>query len=187
MEWFGVLIIFLVLSLDEKDIISEIFTEHNKFLYNIALSILSNRTSAEDALQEAFLKIADNVEKIKKIECPQRVAYCVITVKNVSRNQIRSDSRTVSYDSYEGVDNLFPSGQSIEDEFVKNEEIKQIQSIINSLPDKDKQMIHLKWNRSKSYKEIADILNITEDAAKKRGQRAIKKVQDNYVELYGKI
>lgn len=60
-------IIFLsALSDSERDLVNQIFKEYNMKLYHISFSILHSQQDAEDALAQAFLKIIDHIDRIKK-------------------------------------------------------------------------------------------------------------------------
>ena len=61
------------------------FTRNTRIaFYAIAYSKLHGKTAAEDAVQEAFLRIVDKPEKFFKIEHNKRVAYADVIVRNVA-------------------------------------------------------------------------------------------------------
>ena len=45
------------------------------------------------------------------------------------------------------------------------------------LPSEDRRLIHLRFALEMSYKEIGMLLGISEEAAKKRGQRIVKRLK----------
>ena len=51
----------------DKDLFLEFFSRYEKKLYHVALSILQDPTLAEDAVQEAFLRVARHFKTFKKI------------------------------------------------------------------------------------------------------------------------
>ena len=51
---------------------------------------------------------------------------------------------------------------------------------INRLSDEEKFIIHLRFVNEMRFKDISELLGITEEAAKKRGQRILKKLRLYY-------
>lgn len=69
---------------EDKDQFKELYIKYKQRMYAIAYKILHNFEDSEDAVHNAFLKIADNFEKIKKFSCQERERYIVIIVRNTS-------------------------------------------------------------------------------------------------------
>ncbi len=70
---------YLVLIDDDegKSQFEELYLKYRQDIYSVAYSILHNVEDAEDAVQQAFFKIADNFEKIRNIPCQEIKAYIV--------------------------------------------------------------------------------------------------------------
>lgn len=56
----------------------------------------------------------------------------------------------------------------------------RLSKVIDSLDPDDSRFLYLRYTQEMGYKEIGTLLNISEDAAKKRGQRLIKKLRKLY-------
>ena len=59
---------------DDK-LISKLFAEYRQMMFKIAMGILHNKSDAEDVVQEAFLWIINNLDKILQIPCCKRGSY----------------------------------------------------------------------------------------------------------------
>ncbi len=179
------IIIFLDAITDEqKELINKIFSKMNVKLYNISFKILNNKFDAEDAVIQTFLNISDNIEKISNLPCPQIEPYCVVILKNESINIIRK-SRKVEFE--ENIDYLYQNLHhdevyNLEEEFMKTADKEILLSCINRLSDDEKNLIYLRFLNELSFKQISKLLDITEEAAKKRGQRILKKLRAYYEE-----
>jgi RNA polymerase sigma-70 factor (ECF subfamily) len=55
---------------------------------NIAMSILHNQADAEDALQNAFIAIAKNIDKLSDANSKQTEAYVCLAAKNRALNML---------------------------------------------------------------------------------------------------
>lgn len=175
-----IIILWGVLSDDEKDLINEIFSQYHVKLYNISFQILHSEQDAEDALAQTFLKIMDNINRIKKIPCHEMLPLCVIIVKNTAIDVQRKNSKTIPI---EYIDELqAPFADTTEEIFFKNHNRNQLLKLIEKLSFEDRYLLELRLGESMSYKEIGGLINITETSARKRFQRAVEKLQKLYTE-----
>jgi len=57
-----------------------------------------------------------------------------------------------------------------------------MEKVLDRLGEQDKDVLLMKWGKEMKYKEIGVALGISEEAATKRGQRALKKLREKYLE-----
>lgn len=111
-----IIILFGVISDEEKDLVNEIFSKLNVQMYNVSYKILGNKYDVEEALSETFLKITQNIEKISNLPCPQIDPYCVKILKNETTNIIRKRSKIIYLNDMDLLEGIY-EGYNIEDEF----------------------------------------------------------------------
>lgn len=63
---------------DEKSRFVQLYHQYRKLMHYEAKRILKDDHLAEDAVQEAFLRIAKNFHKVGEIFCPQTKNFTVI-------------------------------------------------------------------------------------------------------------
>lgn len=177
-----ILIFFGTISDDEKELINEIFSKSNIKMYNISFNILKNKADAEEALSETFLKIINNIEKISSLSCHEIEPYCVVILKNETMNIFRKLKKTFPVEDVDSLENDSNHYNNVEIEFLKNVDKEILLSYINKLPEIDRNLIHLRYVNEMRYKEIAELLNITEESARKRNQRILNKLRLDYKE-----
>lgn len=54
---------------EEKSLFEQIYLEYRGLMYHVAYEILHNEQDAEDAVHQAFIKIAENIKKIYCLRC----------------------------------------------------------------------------------------------------------------------
>lgn len=168
-------ILFGVLTDEQRNLIEQIFREHHIRFQRISFKIVKSESAANDAVSAAYLKIIDNIEKISDLPCPLMTAFCVTIVKNSSIDMIRHSKK---YTHIESLDNLKDeSVENFEDIYINKANIQRLSELINELPQEDRILIQLRYAQDMGYAEIGVMLGITEEAAKKRGQRIIKKLK----------
>lgn len=174
-------ILFSLMTDDESDFINKLFSKMNEKMYNISFKILRDKFDAEEAVAQTFLKIIDNIEKISNLPCPQIEPYCVIILKNETINIIRKRKKIVHVEDVDYFRHK-DGDYNIEEEYLGTISKEKLLTCVNSLSDEDKSLIHLRFVHEIGFKHIAELLGITEEAAKKRGQRILKKLRLYYEE-----
>ena len=70
------IILFLTFDTEEeKEKFSEIYQDHAEFMMRVARRILQNSQDAEDVIQDAFLYVADHLEKINQFDRQKTRSY----------------------------------------------------------------------------------------------------------------
>ena len=170
------ILLFSVLNDEQRALVERIFHEHHIHFQRISFNIVKSEETAEDVVSTAFIKIMDNIEKISDLPCPQMTAFCVTIVKNASIDVLRQLQQSVHIDYWDNI------SDDIEDECIHNADVYRLTEVIDQLNPDDRHFIYLRYTLEMGYREIGELLNISEDAAKKRGQRLIKKLQKLYKE-----
>lgn len=154
---------------DEKNYFEEIYLSYRQKMYGIAYSILHNVQDSEDAVHQAFLKMADNFQKILSIPRQELPSYIVIIIRNTSINNYNKNKKTAERSAE------LPEDQTaIDIDFFENINYEQLVSVISHLPDKHKDILFLHYINDFSCKEISNILDISVDNVWKRIERAKK-------------
>ncbi len=172
------IILWGVLSDSESDFVNEIFAEYHVRLYNISLRILHSQDDAEDALAQTFLKIMDHMDQIEKIPRHETLPFCVILLRNASIDILRKNNKLVPVDFTDGLHTL--DTDTPEDIFFKDCDRESLLKLVRQLSPEDRYLLELRLGEEMSYQEIGLLLNITEATARKRFQRALKKLQKMY-------
>ena len=83
------------LNSDDKNKFESIYNIHKNVLYYHALKIVRNESDAEDVLQEAFFKIAKNINAIDDVKSKETIcSYSILLTK--SFNALSSTNFSVS-------------------------------------------------------------------------------------------
>lgn len=151
---------------NDKSKFEEYYGLYRQDMYRIAYSILHNCEDSEDAVHEAFVRIAKNFSKISQIKSSKVLSYFVIIVRNISIDMIRSKKRrnTVSIDD-ENI--VVPSIDDVAEQM----DYTHLLDILKALPPIHREVLLL-CARGHKTAEIAEILGISYKAASQRINRA---------------
>lgn len=156
----------LIESEEDKSKFERLYNNYRKLMKYVAIEKLKDEYLAEDAVHEAFIKLARYIKGIDENDSRKTKAFLVIVVKSVCIDMIRKQKHNKFF-SLEEIDNMgYVSNDSL-----KDIEIQDVYSAIESLSDTYREIIELKVYYDLSDKQIADIVGIENSAVRKRLQR----------------
>ena len=159
----------LVDTPEERSKVEQLYYQYRKLMKYMALKILQQEDAAEDAVQDAFVLLIENLNKINDVYSNRTKAFIYIVIRNVALNYIKKQKRSVADDIEAHIDRLFVQQDICEDLYV-NEWIV----LINELPTIYRDVLQLKAQYELSNKEIAKVLSVSEATVRKRLERARK-------------
>ena len=148
-------------------------------LFRLALRITFDRAEAEDVVQDTMIRVWNKREEWTQFGSIE--AYCLTVAKNlaIDRSQKKEAQNVELTPEMEEESEI--SGPY--DQLVNNERMSIIHRLINELPEKQRLIMQLRDIEGESYKEIAKILNLTEEQVKVNLFSARQKVKQKYLEL----
>lgn len=148
-------------------------------LFRLALRITFDRAEAEDVVQDTMIRVWNKREEWTQFGSIE--AYCLTVAKNlaIDRSQ-KKEAQNVEL-TPEMEEESEASGPY--DQLINNERMSIIHRLINELPEKQRLIMQLRDIEGESYKEIAKILNLTEEQVKVNLFRARQKVKQRYLEI----
>lgn len=135
----------------DKELIIQLYNTYKQFMYNISMSILGKREDAEDAVQDSFVRIIDNLDKINNPYSRKTKSYITVITKNVCLDMIRRN-----HNDEELEDKDIPFKDSYTDLENSNATYEQIIKNLRQLPP----IAFLFFVQRLSPKEIGEMLNI---------------------------
>ena len=67
----------------EKELVTQLYNSYKQFMYNISMSMLGKREDAEDAVQDSFIRIRNNLDKIGNPYSRKTKSYITVITKNM--------------------------------------------------------------------------------------------------------
>ena len=145
-------------------------------LFRLALRITLNRADAEDVVQETMIKVWNRREQWEQIDSIE--AFCLTICRNLSLDKMRrmdNQAQTLEMED-DPTDHSYSANP--EEQTVQKDRVTLVRQLISLLPEKQRTAMQLRDIEGKSYKDIADIMNITEEQVKVnifRARQTIKK------------
>lgn len=159
-------------------------------LYRLALRITQDSAEAEDVVQETMIKVWNLRDKWNEIESIE--AFCLTICRNMAVDRTRQASKkNISIDKCSSLQSPTPNSSPLtshsslltpEEQLEQKDRMKIVKDLIDGLPEKQRTAIHLRDIEGKSYKEIADIMEINEQQVKTNIFRARQTIKEKFTE-----
>ncbi|WP_369048292.1 RNA polymerase sigma factor [Tenacibaculum sp. UWU-22] len=165
-------------KLCEESYFNSFYLEHIQSASNFAFYKCGNQEASLDYVQEAFKKIWENCAKI---DYKKAKTYLFTTITNLFLNTIRHEKVILSYakeSPYIDKTNLDP------EYLLEEEEFKQkLLFVIKDLTPEQREVFLLNRIEDKKYREIAEILNVSQKTVEKRMSAALKILREKITEI----
>jgi RNA polymerase sigma-70 factor (ECF subfamily) len=153
-------------------------------LFRFALRMLGNEDDAKDVIQEVFIRVWNGRDKMDEVQNME--AWCMRITKNLSLDKLRSIQRRGTT----SIDESFDIQQADVTPDVKTElgeSMQNVSQLIAALPEKQRQVIHLRDVEGYTYNEICDIMEIDMNQVKVNLFRARNSVREKLskINAYG--
>lgn len=173
----------------DLDAFTELMGTYKKLVYNLCFRMLGDRNEAEDASQEAFIKI---FKMLKAYNFSSKFSTWSLKIaSNTCIDVIRKRKmQTVPIEDYE-LDSVTVKGgtslseDSPEKSYISLETRKEIEKVVKSLPEKYRIIVIYYHFMNLSYQEISDILNEPMTIVKNRLYRARLMLKDSLLKKEG--
>ncbi len=152
----------------------EVYEQHHDRVRDFILASVKNRWVADDSVQETFLRVLQNLEKVRG---PAKLSSWIFRIAgNLCQDYFRSPRRKVLCFADNPAGEL-PGESSLEKEMEKYQMSLLVQDLIKLLPEPMRQVIFLCDIKEESQQEAAELLGISLDNLKVRLHRARKQLK----------
>jgi RNA polymerase sigma factor (sigma-70 family) len=149
-------------------------------LFRFAFRLLGSSEEAKDVVQEVMIKVWNGREQMGAIDNME--AWCMRITKNLSLDRVRSKQRRTTDPMQEGFEVRQESMTPYEKTEI-HESMQRVNELMEALPEKQRQVMHLRDIEGYSYNEICEILELDMSQVKVNLFRARNFVRERLVKL----
>lgn len=152
-------------------------------LFRLAQRITLSREEAEDVVQETMIKMWNMRNEWPNIDSLE--AYSLRICRNLAIDKTkRMSAKSLSLDEQMQAGHESPNASvtaSPEQQAIIHDKFETVRKLIETLPEKQRSIIQLRDFEGKPYKQIAEILGITEEQVKVYLFRARQTIKQKYI------
>lgn len=167
------------MQMTRQEKLNYIADRYMKAMWAKAYSVISDAHEAEDACQEAFIKIIRIIDEIEDVTEARSRALCCVIAKNTAIDMARKNGRAApTEDIYMELDAPVPERDGPESIAASNEGIEQLAALIETLPEGYRDVLRLRCIHELSAERTAEVLGINANTVNIRLTRARKLLKD---------
>ena len=135
-----------------RDSLEELFASLESALLVYAQKLLHNEETAQDIVQEAFIKLHVHADTVR-----QPRVWLYRTVHNLAMNHLRSTRKMVALDSGQPGNQETTDSQPLPDEYIERmEAIGQVRLCLDTLDGRSRELLRLKFEEELSYQQMSE-------------------------------
>jgi RNA polymerase sigma factor (sigma-70 family) len=175
----------------EQSCFEEIIHRHKNKVFAYISMYIRDHALAEDIFQDTFLKVIQSIKSGKYYDNGKFLSWVMRIAHNLIIDHFRrlKQMSTVSNDDYES--DIFNSPKfsdsNIEEIIIRRQIQKDVRMLIGQLPEDQKEVVILRHYAGLSFKEIADVTEVSINTALGRMRYALinlrKIMTDNQISL----
>lgn len=154
-----------------EDAFRELVARHVDFVSSAALRQLRNPHFAEEATQSAFIALAGKAGRLQR--GTMLAGWLHRAVHFAALNLQRSEARRKHWEEEAATMNNPGDSNNVFQELA----LPEVDGALAELPESDRDAVILRFLRQQSFREVAQTLRTSEEAAKKRVSRALEKLR----------
>ncbi len=164
----------------ESDLYGLLVNKYSKRLLFLAWRLLRDRTEAEDAVQETFVKA------YKALKGFRGDALFSTWIYRIAMNHVFNRIRKLSRHRRADLDMDSISSNSTPSAATRANELKEaVTKAVDELPARQRAIFHMRYEEERSHREIAEILGLSEGAVKASYHHAVLKLRGSLKEFVG--
>ena len=150
-------------------------------MYRYAYSILKEKETATDVVQECLMKIWDKRNRLIEIQNPESWAM------RITRNQCYDWVRLNRFTLMGEQEISHPDTIAADDEAIENDHLKWLDEILQTFPEKQREIFYLREIEDMTYQDIAEILSVSLAEVKVTLHRTRARIKEKMqkIESYG--
>ena len=165
----------------------ELFDRHHRRVFTLAMGVVRNKTEALDIVQEAFVKVFNNIDKFQGNSTFYTWMYRIVMnlaidhLRRLRKHRDRAFDERFDQEGGEGeaLDDSTSAYQELPSKTMLRQELSSVlQSALETLPPHHRAVIVLREVEGLSYEEMADVLDVPKGTIMSRLFHARRKMQE---------
>ncbi|MEK9614266.1 MAG: sigma-70 family RNA polymerase sigma factor [Flavobacteriaceae bacterium] len=170
--------------------LEKLINRHQLRIFNFINSKVNDRDIAEDLFQDTFIKVIKTLkngvynEEGKFLPWVMRIAHNLVIDYFRKSNRIPTIENNDEFDIFQFISDSSPNAER---SLINEQVVRDLQKLIQKLPEDQKEVLIMRFYRDMSFKEIAENTNVSINTALGRMRYAVinlrKLIESNQIVL----
>ena len=150
---------------------------YQKQVYSYILTLVKDKQLADDVFQDTFVKVIQTIKSKGYKDDGRFVQFAMRIAHNLVIDHFRKENRIPTVESssedYNYIDNVPITDHSVEQGMIVDQVHSDLHRMIAFLPDEQREVLRMRIFDNMSFKDIADITNVSINTALGRMRYAL--------------
>ena len=150
---------------------------YQKQVYSYILTLVKDKQLADDVFQDTFVKVIQTVKSKAYKDDGRFVQFAMRIAHNLVIDHFRKENRIPTVESssedYNYIDNVPITDASVEQSMIVDQVHSDLHRMITFLPDEQREVLRMRIFDDMSFKDIADVTNVSINTALGRMRYAL--------------
>ena len=150
---------------------------YQKQVYSYILTLVKDKQLADDVFQDTFVKVIQTIKSKAYKDDGRFVQFAMRIAHNLVIDHFRKENRIPTVESssedYNYIDNVPITDHSVEQGMIVDQVHSDLHRMIAFLPDEQREVLRMRIFDDMSFKDIADITNVSINTALGRMRYAL--------------
>jgi RNA polymerase sigma-70 factor (ECF subfamily) len=171
--------LILLLKQSNQEAFTTLYKKYWKQVYNFSRLYLTSQSVAEEVVQEVFIKVWESRDFMREGDNFKGLLFIITRnlIFNMHRKNLNEDFYKMT------VLSAMESSYDIEEEIDAKNLSEYIDLLIADLPPRRREIFNLSRKENKSYKEISQLLGVSEKTVENQIGEALKFLRKNLILL----
>jgi len=164
----------------DETVIEELLRRHKSKIFTSIYLLVKDQYLAEDIFQDTFIKVINTLRSGRYNEEGKFLPWVMRIAHNLVIDYFRREKRTPTITSADGTDvlNLIQiHEESAEDRMLREQTHVDLRKMIQHLPDEQKEVLIMRHYADLSFKEIAELTDVSINTALGRMRYALSNLR----------
>ncbi len=161
----------------DKSAISTLIEKHNRRVRDYVRAMVKDSDVADDITQETFIKVVKVIDEGRYTDNGKFLSWVLRIAHNRAldyfRAQKSSSSVSESSAGYNVLGTIKYADRSVEESIISDQTAEEIRSLVELLPEEQRQVVMLRYYSDLSFKEIAEQTGVSINTALGRMRYAL--------------
>jgi RNA polymerase sigma factor (sigma-70 family) len=168
----------IVKAKQDPNAFEELYRRHVQAVYKYFYNRTWNQDEAEDLTEQTFIAALEGLQQYR--ENGLFLAWLFSIARRKAVDHFRAKTKQTSLD----ISNDIPVNSDFLNDIIQSERLKAIADIFNTLSEKEKELIRLRYVAELNFAEIGRLLHRSEGAVKKALYRIVDRMRKQLEEKY---
>ena len=168
------IVIMAIESDDDRAYMTDVYLKHRALMLKVAWRYTNDESQVDDIVSESCVALIRHLDSLKTMEEKTLRIYITTTVKNKAIDCYRKRQREIANKApitekvLEQIEDTISFDRKIEVQL----EIDMVKRLLLSLPEREREVLKLKYFEGKDNTQISEILGVAENSVRRYLMRA---------------